>query len=173
MTDASQHPPGAAALDTDLVEYLIVAVPDLDSLAGVTPALAELVESAMIRILDLVVLTRGSDGVVRVLELEAVESLAALAGVDGEVGGLLSSHDIEVASVALWPDTAAVLVLTEDRWAKPLSSAARRAGGRVVGGERIVGRRVEAALVEAPGRPARVQTDQEVPGNATRRDVPE
>lgn len=90
---------------SDLVEYVIVAVPDQDSLATVVPALAELVQTAKIRILDLVVLVRDREGAVTVLEFEDVESMAALRRVEGEVGGMLSDHDIALASIALRPGT--------------------------------------------------------------------
>ena len=60
----------------DLVEYLIVEVPDLGALASLVPALVELVESARIRILDLVALEKDADGAVAALELDAVDSMA-------------------------------------------------------------------------------------------------
>jgi hypothetical protein len=134
----------------DLVEYLVVVVQDVDSLAGVAPALAELVEDAAIRILDLVIVAREGDGTVVILEPEAVASLASLAEMEGEIGGLLSDHDIELVSLALEPGTVGMVVVTEDRWAEGLSRAARRVGGLIVAGERIPARRVEAALAERP-----------------------
>ena len=39
-----------------------------------------------------------------------------------------------------------VVLVTEDLWAKSLSTAAQRAGGQIVAGERIPASRVEAAL---------------------------
>jgi hypothetical protein len=134
---------------TDLVEYLIVGVATLDALAALVPALAELATSGVIRVLDLAAVTRHRDGTVEVLEVEAVESLAELAEVDGQVGALLSEHDLAMASVAIEPGTAAIVVVTEDRWAAPLSAAARLAGGRIVGGERIPPARVVAVLSES------------------------
>jgi hypothetical protein len=136
---------------SDLVQYFIIEVPDLGSLATVTPALAQLVEVAAINILDLVVVMREADGAVTILEPEEVESLRGLADVDGEVGGLLSEHDIELTSFVLRPDTAAMIVVTEDRWAESLSLATRRAGGLIVAGERIPAPRVEAAFAETAG----------------------
>jgi Family of unknown function (DUF6325) len=127
---------------SDLVEYVIVAVPDQDALAAVVPALAK------IRILDLVVLVRDREGAVTVLEFEDVESMAALRRVEGEVGGMLSDHDIALASHALRPGTAGLVLVTEDRWAEPLSAAARHAGGQIIGGERIPPPRVEGALAD-------------------------
>ncbi|RIQ18208.1 DUF6325 family protein [Jiangella rhizosphaerae] len=136
----------------DLMSYLVVSVPDLRSLERLVPALAELVEAAAVRLLDLVVLERGADGVVDVHELEGVESLAGLRGVEGDVGGLLTEHDIQLASSTLRLGTCGVLVVTEDRWALPLSVAAHEAGGRIAAGERIPPSRVEDVLAERNGR---------------------
>jgi hypothetical protein len=133
---------------TDLVEYLVIAVPDRDSLASLVPALTDLVETARIRVLDMVVVVRDEDGTLEVSEVDRVDSVAALAGLEGDIGGILSEHDIALASLALGPNTAGIVVVSEDRWAKPLSAAARHAGGNIVGGDRIPATRVEAALVE-------------------------
>jgi Family of unknown function (DUF6325) len=136
----------------DLIEYLVVEVPDLAALASLVPALVELVETSKIRILDLVALEKDGDGAVTVLELDAVDSMAALKEVDGEVGGMLSEHDIELASMALRPRTAGIVLVTEDRWAEPLSLAARRAGGQILGGERIPASRVLSVLTDRSER---------------------
>jgi hypothetical protein len=68
--------------------------------------------------------------------------------VEGELGGMLSDNDIALASHALRPRTAGIVLVTEDRWAAPLSVAARRAGGLIVAGERIPPSRVEQALAD-------------------------
>jgi hypothetical protein len=136
-------------VDADLVEYLIVAVPNLDSLARLVPALAEMARTGIIRILDVVALARTSDGAVEVLEFEAVASLAPLAEVKGQVGRLLSENDIALASIAIRPDSAGLVLVTEGRWAEPLSTAAQQAGGRILAGERVPPSRVEAALAES------------------------
>jgi Family of unknown function (DUF6325) len=133
---------------TDLVEYFIVAVPNVESLEGLGPALAKLVKRAAIRILDVVVLVKDDDGTVESLELDVVDSMAALRGLDYDVGGMLSDHDLELASLALRAGTAGVVIVTEDRWAEPLSAAAQRAGGQIVAGDRIPATRVESVLAE-------------------------
>src|SRR5438105_1729775 len=92
----------SATVDTDLVEYIIVAVPDIASLSQVATAVRLLAESGVIRILDLVVIARSAhDGLITVMEFDEVDSLAALRDVDGDVGGLLSAHDIDLAAAAL------------------------------------------------------------------------
>jgi len=147
MADPAGRRSSDAATDLDLVEYLVVVVSDLGSLAGVTSALADLVASESLRILDLVCVSKGAEGgELTVVEFEEVEAMAALERVEGEVGGLLSAQDIETASRPLTSGSSAVLLLVEDRWAIGLSTAARQAGGRVVGGGRVARPRVEAAL---------------------------
>jgi hypothetical protein len=132
----------------DLVEYLIVAVPDLASLGVLVPALATMAASGTIRILDVVVVTRLADGSLEVLEPDAVQSLEVLTQVEGHVGGLLTEHDIAMAAVALRPASAGIILVTEDRWAEPLSVAARRAGGQILAGERIPPSHVRMALLD-------------------------
>ena len=69
-----------------------------------------------------------------------------------------ATHDIELASLALRPATAGIVLVTEDRWAESLSVAARRAGGRILGGERIPASRVETVLTDRPTMPERSLT---------------
>lgn len=134
-------------LATDLIEYFIVVVPDRPSLGGVVPALADLVRSERIRVLDLVVLARAPDGGLDVLELGDVDDLAALSPLEGDLG-LLSENDLRLASQAVRPGEVALVVVAEDRWAEQLSTAAYRVGGHIVAGERIPPRRVEAAVTD-------------------------
>jgi hypothetical protein len=129
--------------DLDLVECVVISVPELSSAVAVAEALRSLVSSAQIRILDLVGVVTGFDGRSTVIEADLLPVLATLEGVDGEVGGLLSEDDVVLAGSALPPGTSALVVVVEDRWAALLADAARRGGGRIVGGERIPRHRLE------------------------------
>ena len=133
------------APDLDLVEYVVIAVPELGSTVDVASALRELVESSRIRILDLVGVTTGADGSHSAIEPEQLSGLAELRDVEGEVGGLLSEDDIALACGALQPGTSALILVVEDRWAQLLADAARSSGGRIIGGERIPRHRLEQA----------------------------
>jgi hypothetical protein len=133
------------APDLDLVEYVVIAVPELGSTVDVASALRELVESSRIRILDLVGVTIGPDGSHSAIEPEQLSGLAELRDVEGEVGGLLSEDDIALACGALQPGTSALILVVEDRWAQLLADAARSSGGRIIGGERIPRHRLEQA----------------------------
>lgn len=150
MTDASEPADRTDEIATDLVQYVVVVVPNQGALATVVPAVAELVQTGEIRILDIVVLERDREGAVTVLEFEAVESMADLRDVEGEFGGMLSDNDIALASQALRPGTTGIVLVTEDRWAASLSAAARRAGGLIAAGERIPPSRVEQVLASPP-----------------------
>ena len=146
------------SIDTSLVECLVVVVPEMTSLRSVAAALAELVDTAAIRILDLVVVTRRrSDHEVEVLEPEASESLREML-IPRELDGLLSENDIALAATSLLPGAVGLVMLIEDRWATPLSSAAKHAGGLVLGGQRIPRARIEAALAERPVEPGTSST---------------
>lgn len=135
------------AVSTDLVEYLIVSVPERESLRGIVDALAGLVDDGTVRILDLVVVDRDGDGTVTVVEADSVPGLDGLGIL---TVGLLGQHDIALAALAVEPGTVGLVVVTEDRWARPLSAAARGAGGRIVAGDRIPAQRVETTLAELP-----------------------
>lgn len=131
--------------DPDLVEYIVITMPDLSSSLSVAQALRSLVESSRIRILDLVAVVTDAHGGYAVTEPELVSALSELRSVDGEVGGLLSDDDIALACRALRPGTSALILVAEDRWAQELADAARSGGGRIVGGERIPRGRLEQA----------------------------
>jgi Family of unknown function (DUF6325) len=138
------------SVDTDLVEYLIIAVPDLGSVAALASPLVGLVTGGTLRVLDLVVIETADDGSITVIEPEAVEGVAALVDTVGIVEGMLSEHDLMLASMAIRPGTAALILVVEDQWAEPLAEAARRAGGGVIAGERIPRQQVETALSGTP-----------------------
>jgi hypothetical protein len=131
----------------DLVEYLVIAFPDRAALGSVVPALTDIVRSEQVRVLDIAVLARVADGTLEMLELDEVDALAALGGLDGDLG-LLSENDLRMAAGAVRPGEVAVVLVAEDRWAEQLSLAARRAGGQIAAGERVPAVRVEAALAD-------------------------
>ena len=145
MAERRRRPSHRPSIETDLVEYVVVTVPDRESLPALQLALRKLVDDGTIRVLDLVGLAREADGsLVRVAM--ATSERAAPAPVDDDATMMLTDHDIELAALALPPGLAGIVVLTEGRWAESLALAARQAGGQIVGGERIPSQRIEAAL---------------------------
>jgi hypothetical protein len=141
--DSGEERDSGTPPDLDLVEFIVIAVPELSSAVRVASALKALVEAAQIRILDLVGVVTDPDGRFTVVEQELLSGLAHLDQVEGEVGGLLSEDDVALAGSALLPGTSALIVVVEDRWAGMLADAARDGGGRIIGGERIPRHRLE------------------------------
>jgi hypothetical protein len=153
----SPDPTRSGRIATDLVEYLVLVVPGPEGLSSLAPELVRTAECSAVRILDLVVVSVGSNGEVDIVD---TDSIPGLAGIQGSIGGsngvLLSRHDLELVAFALRPGDCAVILVVEDRWAEPLAAAARAAGGEVRAGERIARDRVEASLAGDPGRTAQV-----------------
>jgi hypothetical protein len=125
------------------VEYLIIGFPGNRFSGEIMPALTELVENGVIRIIDLVFVKKDADGEVTTFEFEDLQEAAELgfADLDGEAGGLLSDEDLDLA-----PDSSAALIVWEQRWAERIADAIRNAGGEIVAGERIPATVVDAAL---------------------------
>jgi hypothetical protein len=144
------NPAPSEDITNDLVEYLIITVPTLASLDTLGPALAEVVQRAAVRLLDLVVVVKDRTGSIDTVEPATLDGLAAVRGYLRDVGTWLSERDIALASVVLERGSVGVILVTEDRWAAPLSAAAQQAGGQIVAGERIPAARVDSALADRP-----------------------
>ena len=119
------------------VEYLILGFPGNNFTGQIVPELAKLLDSGLVRIIDLTFITKDAAGRVDVVEYNAVEELAAFAGLDAEVGGILTDEDIAHAAMSLEPNTSAALLIWEDTWATPFAEAVRNANGVILEGARI------------------------------------
>jgi hypothetical protein len=128
------------------VEYIIVGFPANQFNGEIAPALAQLIDSGTIRVLDLVFIAKDAEGNHVAVEFDEHEALGAFESLDSEVGGLISQDDVEYAAEALEPDSSAALLVWEDTWAKPLVDAMRDSGGVLVEGSRIPHDLIEPAL---------------------------
>lgn len=135
---------------SDLVEYLVIQLPELGALATVGPAIIALHDDATIRILDLAAVTTDELGAVQEWPLDSLGPIGGLEDFVPQHGSLLSSRDIRLAALGLPAGTAGLVLVSEDRWAATLEAAALRAGGRIVAGDRISAHRVGLALAHGP-----------------------
>ena len=131
---------------TGPVEYLVVGFPDGTISDDLAPELAKLVDNEVIRILDLVVLTKDTSGDVTVSEFDELDQVASFTAIDAEVGGLIGPDDIGCVSEGLDPGSAAAVLLVEDLWAAPLADALNRSGGFMLDGARIPRDLADAAI---------------------------
>lgn len=119
------------------LEYIIVGFPENDFSGEIVPELTALVQSGLIRIVDLVFIARGDDGSVLALEVDEHEHLSVFAELEGSVGGVISPEDIDHAAEAISEGSSVLLMVWEDVWAEPFAEALRRAGGEFIEGARI------------------------------------
>jgi uncharacterized protein DUF6325 len=131
------------------VEYLICAFPGNQFTGELAPALAQLVDDKLVRILDLLFVSKDEEGNILSFEIDQLDELAPFMDLDGEAGGFLSDEDVEHAAEALDPNSSAVLLIWEDLWASPFAEALRNSGGVVLEGGRIPREVIEAAAEAA------------------------
>jgi hypothetical protein len=137
------------------VEMLAVSFPGSQFKGEILPALQEASDRGLIRVIDLVVVTKNTDGSVQALEVSDMDRetsaiVGAMAG-DIDPDGLLGEEDLELAAEMLDPGDSAALLVWEDIWAAPIAAAIRDAGGVVLAHERVPHEAVVEVLGEAAG----------------------
>lgn len=121
------------------VDYLIVEFPSNRMSGEGWPLLLDLVDRGIIRILDLVFVTKDDDGTVRGMEIADFDRDGELdlAVFEGASSGLLDEEDVSEAGGVLEPGSAAGILVYENVWAAPLAVALRRGGAQMVASGRI------------------------------------
>ncbi|MGZ4239878.1 MAG: hypothetical protein ACXVXL_27395 [Solirubrobacteraceae bacterium] len=72
--------------------------------------------------------------------------MGQLRALEGELGMLLAEEDIEAIGVAIEPGSVAAVLVYENSWAGPFSSAVRRSGGQLIANGRIPTQALLAAI---------------------------
>jgi len=121
------------------VDYVVVAFPaGASNFTGEMAAeLIALVDSGIIRIIDVLVLTKADDGTVDAIELSDIGELGELRALEAELAELLAEEDVVHLAAAMEPGTTAGVLVWENLWVAPFASAARRSGGQLVANGRI------------------------------------
>ena len=116
------------------ISYLIVEFPGSKMTGEGFPALVDLVDRGLIRILDLMFVTKETDGTVRALELRDIDhdGTLDLAIFEGASSGLLDDADLGDAGSVLEPGSSAGILLFENRWALPFVQALRSSDAQLV-----------------------------------------
>lgn len=129
------------------IDFVLIEFPR-DRLTGEAGrALMDLVERGIIRLYDLLVVSKDQDGTVEVLELsEETAGAAGFALFAGARSGLVDDDDVREAAAAMQPNTVAALIVYENTWAIPFVAAARDSGGELIASQRIPAPDVMAAL---------------------------
>ncbi len=128
--------------DEDLgpVDVAVIAYPAGAPMTGeAVPLLLDLVERGIIRVLDVMFVTKTEDGTfagfdARDLDDKGVGDFTVF---EGASSGLLDDSDVAQAAEAIEPGSGAVMLVYENRWAGPFIAAVRRNGGVPIAFERI------------------------------------
>jgi Family of unknown function (DUF6325) len=121
------------------VDYLVVEFPGSKFNGEIAPTLIDLVDRGIVRVLDLIIITKESDGSFDAIELDDFEdgALGVIHRFEAEIAELLSADDIANVAAALEPGSSAGVLVYENQWAAPFASAVRHAGGQLVANGRI------------------------------------
>jgi hypothetical protein len=122
-----------APLPTGPVEMVLIGFPGDRVDEAIIPALAELVHTGTVRVIDLVVVRKDADGNVSAAEVTqlADDEAAMFERLDGEIGELFSEQDLAMAGAQLAPGSAGALLLWENSWAIRLAAEVAGTGGRL------------------------------------------
>ena len=96
-----------------------------------------MVDAGTIRVIDVLILTKGDDGSVESMELSDVDEHGDLQAIEAELAELLAADDVEHLAAAMDPGSTAGVIIYENLWAAPFASAARSAGGQLIANGRI------------------------------------
>ncbi|MDV2482768.1 hypothetical protein F8E02_12350 [Methanoculleus sp. Wushi-C6] len=134
------------------VEYMVIEFPGNQFKGEIIPALREVVDKGVIRIIDLVFVTKDDRGSISVMELadlqkDAAEAFAPLAR---EASTLFAEEDVKKVGEVMEKNSSVALLLFEHVWATRFRDAVLNANGRLIAGERIPKEAVDAALAWKP-----------------------
>ncbi|MGH9251495.1 MAG: DUF6325 family protein [Acidimicrobiales bacterium] len=121
------------------VDWIVVEFPGSRFNGEIAPALRDLVQRDLIRVLDLLILKKDQDGALEAFELSDLDpsEVGELRSYEQELGMLLSEDDVTAVAAAVEPGSSAAVLVWENTWAAPFASAVRRSGGQLVASGRI------------------------------------
>jgi hypothetical protein len=116
------------------VSYLIVEFPGNKMTGEGFSTLVDLVDQGLIRILDLLFVSRAVDGSMDVIDLQDVDGDGEfdLSIFEGVSAGLLDHRDLADAASVVEPGSSAGILIFENRWATPFVQALRGSDGQLV-----------------------------------------
>jgi hypothetical protein len=133
------------------IDYIVVEFPGSKMNGEAFPHLVDLVDRGIVRILDLVFVTKDLDGSVKGIAIADLDDDGELdlAVFEGASSGLIGDDDIQEAGGILEPGSSAGILVYENVWAGPFAAAVRRGGGQLVASGRIPIQAMLAALEAA------------------------
>ena len=132
------------------VDFVVVEFPadQADFSGRMAAELSKLIDSDVIRVLDLILLKKELDGSVEGFESHDFGDVdvGGLRELETELALLLAEEDVESIGAALEPGSVAAVLVWENTWAAPFGSAVRKSGGQLVASGRIPIQALAAAI---------------------------
>jgi hypothetical protein len=130
------------------VDWIVVEFPGSRFNGKIAPALIDLVERGVIRVLDLLMLKKDDAGALEAFELSDLDpsEVGELRSYEAELAMLLSEDDVTAVAAAIEPNSSAAVLVWENTWAAPFASAVRQSGGQLVASGRIPVQALLAAI---------------------------
>jgi hypothetical protein len=121
------------------IDWIVVEFPEPKFTGEIAPILTDLVDRELIRVLDLLFLTRDQEGGFEVFEASDMDDsdIGELRAYETELAMLLSEQDVIDLAETIEPGSSAAVLVWENLWAAPFGSAVRRAGGQLAASGRI------------------------------------
>ena len=129
------------------IDYVVLEWPGRQPQGEVAPLIIDLVDRGIIRILDVALMAKDADGTVGAMDFGAFDGdSGGFEAFEGAATGILGQDDLEEAAAALEPNSAAAILVWENRWAAPVAVAVRKSGGQLIASGRIPVQAILASL---------------------------
>ena len=139
MSDSTPHGP---------IDFVLIEFAGDRLTGGAADALMDLVDRGIVRVYDLLVVRKDSDGSFSGIDVSdlSADQVGGFTAFAGARSGLLGDDDLRQAADAMQPGAVAALIVYENSWAIPFVAAARDAGGQLIASARIPAQDVMDAL---------------------------
>ena len=136
------------------IDIVVIGFPaDAPMTGSAAPLLVDLVDRGIIRVFDVLFITKGDDGAVAGFTLDGIDQdrIGDFTVFEGASSGLLGDEDAAAAAEAMEPGESAVVIMYENRWAGPFAAEVRRNGGQLIATQRIPTQELIRALESLEG----------------------
>jgi len=121
------------------IDFLALEFKNEQLKGEILPALLELVQNKIVRVIDLIIIQKYEDGHHEALEMEqlAPDLLSVFDPLKVEISGIIQVEDIADIADAMENNTTAAVLLVENLWVIKFGEAVLRANGRLLMHDRI------------------------------------
>ena len=122
------------------IDMVLIGFPsDAPMTGSAIPIFLELVEKGIIRVFDVMFVTKEADGTFSGFDATNLtdKGIGDFAVFEGASSGLLGDDDLAEAAEHIEPGTSAVMIVYENHWAAEFVTAVRSNGGQLIAQARI------------------------------------